>query len=467
MEEDGGGTLDQIRIIQAGDGGLQCTTRWLSSVNPYNDVNVLGMLPSPVPAVGDTIGTSEFGEFNMTLNSGDTITTNLTELLENPFFVQEVPNQTLEFKCGGFVGNDPSASGIVGPTFGNTGWFVDGSPLSAGDMVEFTYTIGTTNDSDPDPTIGRFGGGNLTVSIPAMGINDVATTDAYDMLRQENWNGIVDQIRLIPADGSGLQCTTRWLESVNPFADVNTLGMLPAPVPSIGDTIGTAQSGNFTMNLTNGSQISTSSTELLENPFLEQEFLAPFNDNYFGPQVNLPFNIIGSNEGSSTETDEQQLDNTGSTVWYFFVANDDGMVTINTVGSNYDTQLHVYTGFDMGFANLIPVANNDDSFGLQSQVTFSVEAGECYDIRIGGFRGFGNPGDGSEGCFMLNGYLEVDSGDVLLGDVNLDGFVNLLDVAPFVDRVSNGVFQAEADVNQDGLVNLLDVAPFVQILTGG
>ena len=83
------------------------------------------------------------------------------------------------------------------------------------------------------------------------------------------------------------------------------------------------------------------------------------------------------------------------------------------------------------------------------------------------FVDLGNPGDGSEGCFMLNGYLEVDSGDVLLGDVNLDGIVNLLDVAPFVDRVSNGVFQSEADVNQDGLVNLLDVAPFVQILTGG
>lgn len=52
----------------------------------------------------------------------------------------------------------------------------------------------------------------------------------------------------------------------------------------------------------------------------------------------------------------------------------------------------------------------------------------------------------------------------LLGDVNMDGLVNLLDVAPFVELVSNGGFQAEADTNEDGMVNLLDVGPFVDLL---
>lgn len=56
---------------------------------------------------------------------------------------------------------------------------------------------------------------------------------------------------------------------------------------------------------------------------------------------------------------------------------------------------------------------------------------------------------------------------VLLGDVNLDGVVNLLDVAPFVDRIATGTYQAEADVNQDGSVNLLDVDPFIDVLAGG
>ena len=70
-------------------------------------------------------------------------------------------------------------------------------------------------------------------------------------------------------------------------------------------------------------------------------------------------------------------------------------------------------------------------------------------------------------AFAINVVSCADDDDVLLGDVNLDGLVNLLDVAPFVDLISNGVFQAEADINQDGTINLLDVGPFVDLLSGG
>ena len=55
--------------------------------------------------------------------------------------------------------------------------------------------------------------------------------------------------------------------------------------------------------------------------------------------------------------------------------------------------------------------------------------------------------------------------DVLLGDVNLDGMITLLDVAPFVDLLTNGMYQVEADINKDGIVDLLDVSPFVDLLT--
>lgn len=54
----------------------------------------------------------------------------------------------------------------------------------------------------------------------------------------------------------------------------------------------------------------------------------------------------------------------------------------------------------------------------------------------------------------------------LLGDVNQDGQVNLLDVHPFVDLLNSGGYQVEADINQDGVLNLLDVAPFVDLLVG-
>ena len=54
--------------------------------------------------------------------------------------------------------------------------------------------------------------------------------------------------------------------------------------------------------------------------------------------------------------------------------------------------------------------------------------------------------------------------DVLFGDINLDGVVNLLDVGPFIDLLSSGQFQLEADLNRDNEVNLLDIQPFVNAL---
>ena len=67
---------------------------------------------------------------------------------------------------------------------------------------------------------------------------------------------------------------------------------------------------------------------------------------------------------------------------------------------------------------------------------------------------------------------EILAGDVgekgggMLGDVNCDGDVNLLDVAPFVDLILSSEFSEKADINDDGAVDLLDVAPFVELLTG-
>ena len=54
----------------------------------------------------------------------------------------------------------------------------------------------------------------------------------------------------------------------------------------------------------------------------------------------------------------------------------------------------------------------------------------------------------------------------MIGDVNMDGMVDLLDISPFVDAITGG-FVCEADVNEDGVVDLFDVTPFVAILTGG
>ena len=60
-----------------------------------------------------------------------------------------------------------------------------------------------------------------------------------------------------------------------------------------------------------------------------------------------------------------------------------------------------------------------------------------------------------------------DCGCLCKGDINRDGFIDLLDVQPFVDLIISGKFDDCGDINMDGFVNLLDVDPFVQLLTSG
>lgn len=56
---------------------------------------------------------------------------------------------------------------------------------------------------------------------------------------------------------------------------------------------------------------------------------------------------------------------------------------------------------------------------------------------------------------------------ILVGDVNCDGVINLLDVDPFIDAIVNDFPEPKADVNMDGSDDLMDVVDFVQLLVGG
>ena len=75
--------------------------------------------------------------------------------------------------------------------------------------------------------------------------------------------------------------------------------------------------------------------------------------------------------------------------------------------------------------------------------------------------GIGSPFDASR--IVLS---DFEAGGFVLGDINGDGSVDLLDVTPFVDAVTAGTNNPAADINQDGAVDLLDVAPFVALLIG-
>ena len=49
--------------------------------------------------------------------------------------------------------------------------------------------------------------------------------------------------------------------------------------------------------------------------------------------------------------------------------------------------------------------------------------------------------------------------------MNTDGDVNFLDIAPFIARLFDSVFQAEADMNGDGVVSFADISLFIEALS--
>ena len=83
--------------------------------------------------------------------------------------------------------------------------------------------------------------------------------------------------------------------------------------------------------------------------------------------------------------------------------------------------------------------------------------------------GFRNTAGGFNGSAVDydNVQLTVTSPPIcVLGDVNIDGIVNFLDISPFIGALTSGTNQCEADCDQNGEVNFLDIAVFIGILTG-
>jgi hypothetical protein len=104
-----------------------------------------------------------------------------------------------------------------------------------------------------------------------------------------------------------------------------------------------------------------------------------------------------------------------------------------------------------------------DMLGLADH---TLAAGESAIIQIAFSGGTGS--GGGHHLFIDNVAFSaaVEATTVLLGDVNLSGTVDFLDISPFISVLSGGTFQAEADCDQSGEVNFLDITPFIAILSG-
>jgi len=118
----------------------------------------------------------------------------------------------------------------------------------------------------------------------------------------------------------------------------------------------------------------------------------PANNNFANAQTisGCTGGVIGTNVGANKEpgepSHEPDGDPGGGSVWYQWTAPATGVVTITTLGSNYDTELAVYTGNAVGSLTTI-VKNDDQAFPdiVTSSVNFPATAGTVYKIAVDGY----------------------------------------------------------------------------------
>ena len=113
----------------------------------------------------------------------------------------------------------------------------------------------------------------------------------------------------------------------------------------------------------------------------------PTNDD-FENRIAIPpgfERVTGTNRLATSEPGEplhEEFEG-GSTVWWEWTAPEDGLITFDTVGSNFNTTLTIYRG--TALETLEFLAANNDTVGRQSQVTINAEADVVYQIQVDGY----------------------------------------------------------------------------------
>jgi len=127
------------------------------------------------------------------------------------------------------------------------------------------------------------------------------------------------------------------------------------------------------------------------------------NDWFASPRafVGVSGSVDSRNTWATFETGEPAHARSGParSMWFTYVPSGNGQVDLDTIGSNFDTVLAVYTGST--FVDLQTVASNDDAKGkFTSEVSFSATAGTTYRIAVDGY-------GTSSGSIKLNWRLRI------------------------------------------------------------
>ncbi len=112
---------------------------------------------------------------------------------------------------------------------------------------------------------------------------------------------------------------------------------------------------------------------------------APANDAFVKAEIlGVSGSITRSNVGATQELFEPVSTAGGgfATIWFQWTAQTSGRVTFDTIGTNIDTVLAIYTGTSV--LNATEVASNDDGFGCDTSSSVHIDAvvGTSYRIQL-------------------------------------------------------------------------------------
>ena len=310
------------------------------------------------------------------VSSGNCPSTLTACLGPGDYYVVCLPSQFAEFPCGGALGNEytltvASTSCDFTPPAGDT----CAAPVVATiGSNAFDNTNASTQYSEP--TCG-FQGAPFTKDV----FYSFAVTAADDYTFEtctagtfdtgiEVWDGCPD------AGGSLLACNDDGPGCPNFSSQLSTFLSAGNYIIRVGGWQG--DTGASVLEISQGAPV------------------GPENDNCSDA---IPA-IVGTNDFSTTGSTTDGPNPTDAScggfggsfyndVWFNFVAPETATFKVSLCGgATFDTRLDVYADCNFG----VPVACNDDSCGLVSEVTFSGTSGTTYKIRIGayGAAGFGS-----------------------------------------------------------------------------
>lgn len=185
------------------------------------------------------------------------------------------------------------------------------------------------------------------------------------------------------------------------------------------------------------------------------------NNNQFSDGVNVKVHVTGGPVTTVTTIGTQGAGNFDTSLGFLTA----GQVIYVGVGANEDKGGDASNPFDFSIRRADPVVgglNGSVQINSDGTLTYTPNPGfsgdDTFNYRISDNRG------GFDTASITVTTLATEE-NFQLGDVNHDGAVNFLDIAPFIAYLTSGQYLREADVNQSGGVNFGDIAPFIVALT--